>query len=129
MSKSTKKTAANIVWFEIPADNVGRARKFYSALFGWKINQFPGMPDYWHIDTGGSDDAPDGGMMTRKEPQQPITNYILVDSVAKHMAKVKKLGGKVCMPKSAVPEMGYFAVCQDTEGNTFALWEMNKGAK
>jgi predicted enzyme related to lactoylglutathione lyase len=129
MSKSTKKTAANIVWFEIPADNVGRARKFYSALFGWKINQFPGMADYWHIDTGGSDDAPDGGMMTRKEPQQPITNYILVDSVAKHMAKVKKLGGKVCMPKSAVPEMGYFAVCQDTEGNTFALWEMNKGAK
>ena len=65
MSKSKKKTAANIVWFEIPADDLGRARKFYKALFGWKINQFPGMADYWHIDTGGSDDTPDGGMMTR----------------------------------------------------------------
>jgi predicted enzyme related to lactoylglutathione lyase len=129
MSKSKKKPAANIVWFEIPADDVGRARKFYSALFGWKINQFPGMPDYWHIETGGPDDSPDGGMMSRKHPQQPITNYILVESVTKHMAKVKKLGGEVCLPKTAVPQMGYFAMCKDTEGNAFALWEMNKGAK
>jgi len=129
MSKSKKKTAANIVWFEIPADDVGRARKFYSALFGWKINQFPGMADYWHIDTGGADNTPDGGMMTRKHPEQPITNYINVPSVTKFMAKVKKLGGEVCMPKTAVPQMGYFAVCQDTEKNTFALWEMNPKAK
>ena len=129
MSKSKKKTAANIVWFEIPADDLGRARKFYKALFGWKINQFPGMADYWHIDTGGADDTPDGGMMTRKHPEQPITNYINVPSVTKFMAKVKKLGGEVCMPKTAVPQMGYFAVCQDTEKNTFALWEMNPKAK
>jgi predicted enzyme related to lactoylglutathione lyase len=128
MSKSKKKMAANIVWFEIPADDVGRARKFYSGLFGWKINQFPQMADYWHIDTGGSDDSPDGGMMTRKHPEQPITNYILVESVVKHMAKVKKLGGEVCLAKTAVPQMGYFAVCKDTEGNTFALWEMDKSA-
>ena len=129
MSKSKKKTAANIVWFEIPADDLGRARKFYSSLFGWKINQFPGMADYWHIDTGGADDTPDGGMMTRKHPEQPITNYINVPSVTKFMAKVKKLGGEICMPKTAVPQMGYFAVCQDTEKNTFALWEMNPKAK
>jgi predicted enzyme related to lactoylglutathione lyase len=87
------------------------------------------MPDYWHIETGGPDDSPDGGMMSRKHPQQPITNYILVESVTKHMAKVKKLGGEVCLPKTAVPQMGYFAMCKDTEGNAFALWEMNKGAK
>jgi predicted enzyme related to lactoylglutathione lyase len=42
---------------------------------------------------------------------------------------VKKLGGEVCLPKTAVPQMGYFAMCKDTEGNAFALWEMNKGAK
>jgi predicted enzyme related to lactoylglutathione lyase len=87
------------------------------------------MADYWHIDTGGADDTPDGGMMARKHPEQPITNYINVPSVTKFMAKVKKLGGKVCMPKTAVPQMGFFAVCQDTEKNTFALWEMNPKAK
>ena len=42
MSKSEKKQHANIVWFEIPADNPERATAFYSNLFGWKINPFPG---------------------------------------------------------------------------------------
>lgn len=123
------KTTTRIVWFEIPADNVERAKTFYGALFGWKIQAFPGMMDYWHIDTGGGDDTPDGGLMARKHSQQPITNYINVVSVTKSMAKVEKLGGKVCQPKMAVPQMGYFAVCQDTENNTFALWEMNQNAK
>jgi len=129
MSKSRKKSAASIVWFEIPADDPQRARKFYSSLFGWKINQFPQMEDYWHIDTGGSDASPDGGMMTRKHPGQSITNYVMVPSVTKGMAKVKKLGGKVCMAKTAVPGMGYFAVCLDPENNSFAIWERNEKAK
>jgi predicted enzyme related to lactoylglutathione lyase len=127
--KPKKATPASIVWFEIPVDNAERAQKFYGALFGWKINQFPGMPDYWHIDTGGSDSTPDGGMMIRKHPDQPITNYVLVDSVTRGMAKVEKLGGKICRPKTAVPQTGHFAICQDTEGNTFALWERNPKAK
>ena len=54
MSKSEKKQAASIAWFEIPADNLERAKAFYSNLFGWKINPFPGGGDYWHIDTGGA---------------------------------------------------------------------------
>ena len=123
------RAAASIVWFEIPADNLERARKFYGSLFGWKIEKFPGVADYWHIDTGGGDETPDGGLMPRMYPQQPITNYVSVALVTDAMAKVEKLGGKVCKPKTAVPQMGYFAVCEDTEGNTFALWEMNDRAK
>jgi hypothetical protein len=116
------------MWFEIPADDIERARKFYGQLFGWKIEPMPGM-DYWHVETGGPDAAPDGGMMGRKHPQQGPTNYILVPSVTRHMAKVVKLGGKICMPKTAVPKMGYFAVCQDSENNAFAIWENNDKAK
>jgi predicted enzyme related to lactoylglutathione lyase len=129
MSKSKKATTSNIIWFEIPADDPGRAQKFYSALFGWKIKPFPGSTEYWHIDTGGGDDTPDGGMLTRKHPQQPITNYVNVASLTRSMAKVKKLGGKICMGKTAVPNMGYFAICRDTENNEFALWEINMKAK
>jgi len=117
------------VWFEIPADNVERARKFYGALFGWKIEKFPGVTDYWHIDTGGADRTRDGGLMARKHPEQPITNYVAVSSVDESAAMVEKLGGKICLPKTAVPQMGYFVVCQDTENNTFALWEMNERAR
>jgi uncharacterized protein len=68
-------------------------------------------------------------MMARKYPEQPITNYISVKSVTQSITKVEKLGGKMCMPKTAVPQMGYFAICQDTEHNTFALGETNTGAK
>jgi uncharacterized protein len=123
MSKSKKKAAASIVWFEIPADDMKRAKSFYSGLFGWKINPFPGMKDYWHIDTGGDDATPDGGMMPRMYPDQPITNYVLVESVTAASAKAVKLGGKICKPKTEVPGMGYFVVCEDPEGNAFALWE------
>jgi uncharacterized protein len=123
------KPAASIVWFEIPADDPERAKKFYSTLFGWKINAFPEVKDYWHIDTGGSDGSPDGGMLPRKHATQPITNYINVPSIAKFTAKIEKLGGKVMMSKTAVPQMGYFAICRDTEGNEFAIWERNEKAK
>jgi predicted enzyme related to lactoylglutathione lyase len=130
-ASSTRKrqAAASIVWFDIPADDMERAKKFYGSLFGWTIKPFPGMEDYWHIDTSGADTSLDGGLMARKHPGQPITTYTGVPSVSKAMATVKKLGGKICKSKTAVPKMGYFAICEDTEGNTFALWEMNERAK
>jgi len=134
MSTTKNKTAASIVWFEIPADDLERAKKFYGSLFGWKIAPFPGMTtpdgqDYLHIDTGGPDASPDGGMMKRAHPEQPVTQYVNVPSVTRAAAKVEKLGGKIRVGKTAVPQMGYFAVCQDTEGNTFALWERSEKAK
>lgn len=127
---TTRKTSASIVWFEVPADDLDRAQKFYKSMFGWNFAKLPAaINDYWHIDTGGPDASPDGGMMPRIHPQQPITNYVSVPSVTRAAAKVEKLGGTVCKPKTPVPGMGYFAICLDTEGNTFALWEMNERAK
>jgi predicted enzyme related to lactoylglutathione lyase len=134
MSAAKNKATASLVWFEIPTDDLERARKFYSALFGWKTKPLPGMAapeaqNYLHIDTGGADASPDGGMMKRMHPDQPITAYFSVPSVTKFVSKIEKLGGSVCKPKTAVPGMGYFAICQDTEDNTFAIWEMNPKAK
>src|SRR5476649_125698 len=129
MSATKKKIPANIVWFEIPADRPERAKAFYGKLFGWKFNPLPHMADYSHIDTGGPDASPDGGLMKRMHPGQSITQYVNVPSITKYVAKVKKLGGEICKPKNAVPGMGYLAICRDTEDNTFALWEMNPKAK
>ena len=120
---------ARLVWFEIPADNPERARTFYGSLFGWKIETFPAVNDYWHIDTGGPDDWPDGGLMLRKYPQQAITNYIEVSSVDESARRVEQLGGTICKGKTAVPQMGYFVICQDTEGNELARWEVNEQAE
>lgn len=125
-----KKVPANIVWFNVPADNLKRAQKFYSSLFGWKINPFCGMNDFLEIDTGGPDESPNGGLALRKsEGQHGITNFISVDSIDKYLAKTEKLGGRINAHKTAVPQMGYFAICQDSEANVFGLWETNAKAK
>jgi hypothetical protein len=129
MTKTKKKTPASVVWFNVPADDVKRAKKFYSGLFGWKISSFRGMDDFLHIDTGGEDATPDGGLGKRQGTDHAIINYIGVDSVEKYLKKVEKLGGKVCMPKTAVPQMGYFAACLDSENNGFGLWERDRNAK
>jgi predicted enzyme related to lactoylglutathione lyase len=126
-----------IIHFEIPADDVEKSKKFYSDLFGWSIEKVPPekLPEgvqYWGITTknheGGN--GVTGGLMKRMMPeQQGILNYIDVKSVDEHSAKVKGLGGKVLMPKMAIPNMGYMAVCSDTENNTFGLWENDTSAK
>ena len=120
---------SKVVHFEVVGKDGPRLRTFYTSLFGWKIKLFPGMTDYWHIDTGGADDTPDGGLMTRKHPKQRITNYVAVESVDKAAAKVEKLGGTICKSKTAVPQMGYFDICRDPEGNEFALWEVDDHAR
>ena len=120
-----------IVHFEVPADDLDRAKKFYTDLFGWKIEKHSGPMEYWMITTTNEkgEKALEGGMMKRQNPQQAITNYIDVPSIDKYVAKVEALGGKVIVPKTAVPEIGYFAVCLDTENNNFAIWETDKSAK
>ncbi|HTA31287.1 MAG TPA: hypothetical protein VK731_12425, partial [Candidatus Cybelea sp.] len=79
--------------------------------------------------TGGAEASPDGAVMKRMHPTHSITNYVSVPSVTKFMAKVQKLGGTICKPETAVPGMGYFAICVDTENNSFAIWEMDDAAK
>ena len=110
-------------------------------MFGWKFDKFPSpagsevMPEgmeYWMISTvdDKGDEGVNGGMMKRQSPeQQGITNYFDVKSVQEYSAKVEKLGGKVISPKMPVPGMGYFAVCTDTENNTFGIFEPDQTAK
>ena len=120
-----------VVHFEIPADDVERAKKFYGEIFGWKIEKYSGpfFMDYWMIATAAEGEkALEGGMMQRQHPQQAITIYIDVPSVDEYVAKVTNLGGQVVFPKMAVPGMGYLAVCLDPENNQFGLWEDNPNA-
>ena len=128
-----------IVHFEIPSDDIQRSKRFYNELFGWTIEKFQGadnnMPEdmeYFIITT--TDDKGDkslrGGMLRRQNiQQQGITNYIDVKSIDEYSANVEKLGGKVVVQKMPVPGMGYFAICLDTENNSFAIWETNSSAK
>lgn len=120
-----------IVHFDLPADDVERAKKFYEKLFDWKFNKVPMPEPFYLIETKDLNGNPavGGGMGQRKLPEQRIMNYIGVPSIEEYLTKVKKLGGNIITPKMAVPGWGYLAVCVDTEDNTLGLWQEDKNAK
>jgi len=112
-----------IVHFEIPAENVEKMRKFYSRLFGWKIERVAGPIEYYLIETAPEGKGVGGGMSKKEDQSQQSMNYYLVESVDEYSRKVEELGGKIIMPKQTVPGMGHFAVAIDPERNIFGLWE------
>jgi uncharacterized protein len=87
--------------------------------------------EYWMVTTTDEkgNKGIDGGIMKRQNPQHQVTNSIDVKSVDEYSSKVQQLGGKVVYPKMAIPKMGYFAGCLDTEGNSFGIFEYNASAK
>jgi len=125
-----------IVYLQIPSDDIERSKKFYTQLFGWKIDKSPeantpeGMEN-WSITTTDHNgkEALGGGMSKRQMPQQQITNFIDIGSVDEYLSKVERLGGKVVVPKTAVPGMGYYAVCLDTENNSFGIFGSSENVK
>jgi len=119
-----------LVHFEIPATDPAKISSFYSQLFGWKFNKWEGgSMDYWlisHKDATSPDDTM-GGLYKRNTPQEQFLNYILVKSVDDSLAKATDLGAKVLMAKQEIPNMGWFAVLADPDGNTFALYQSKAG--
>jgi len=68
-----------------------------------------------------------GGLFKRNNPQEQFLNYVLVKSVDDSVAKATDLGAKVLMAKQEIPNMGWFAVLADPDGNTFALYQSKSG--
>jgi len=120
-----------ICYFEIPADDIEKIKKFYTELFGWKIEKYNGLADYWTITTAtpSGEKGISGGIEKRQAPEHRITVHIDVPSVDDFSAKIERLGGLVFVPKSTIPGEGYYAVCQDPEKNYFYIWEADKNAK
>jgi uncharacterized protein len=119
-----------IVHFEIPADDVARARDFYGSTFGWQLEDAQGM-DYTIVRTVDVDEqqmptergAINGGMMKRSPDTPSPVITINVDSVDNALKRVETGGGTIVRPRQEIPGMGAFAYFKDTEGNTLGLWE------
>jgi hypothetical protein len=122
----------NIAYFEIPADNVDRAKKFYHTLLGWTIGPTKTMGDpakmkamqYQDVVTGDAKESTlsMGGMYKRQMTEQ-IMNYVMVGDLDTVMAKVERLGGKIVVPKMEIKGVGWTVIIQDTEGNALGLWQ------
>jgi len=116
------------IHFEIPANDLNRARSFYNKLFGWEIHEVPGRKDYLLIASNGQERV-SSSIIKRFNPRQTTIIYFDVPSVEKCSSRIQELGGKIVVPKKPVPGIGYFAICHDTENNSFGIWEEDSQAK
>src|SRR6185437_1887895 len=115
--------------FEIYADEPAKLAEFYQLLFGWKIEQAPGL-DYWRIQTGATHcDQVNGGLTYRPLPElRSWIHYLHVDSLDHTVEELLKLGGTVLRPRTALPKTAWYAVVADPEGNVFPVWEADPTA-
>ena len=111
--------ANHLCWFEVSSTDPEKAREFYSSLFGWKAKK--ARTNYYQMTTGR---VPHGGLI-KKLPLVPSTGvyvYIHVASIEKTLTKVKKLGGRLLVAKTAIPGFGYYAFLADLDGNPIGLF-------
>jgi uncharacterized protein len=119
-----------VVHFEINSDDPERAVKFYQKVFGWKIEKWNGPVDYWLVNTGPKDQPGiNGGITKRMNPQASTYNTVDVPSVDEFTKRIVESGGKVVVPRMAVPGVGYMAYCADTEGNVFGIMQEDPEAR
>jgi uncharacterized protein len=119
-----------IVHFEIPADDIARAKDFYGSIFGWQLDDMEGM-DYTIVRTVEVDDqqmpveagAINGGMMKRASDTPSPVITINVGSIDDALRRIESSGGSAVRARTEIPGMGAFAYFKDTEGNTLGLWE------
>jgi predicted enzyme related to lactoylglutathione lyase len=118
-------------WFELATTDQEAARKFYTSLFGWTLNEFPMGPDeLYTIFQVDSQDAAAAYSMNREQRNQGIPPhwmlYIAVDNVEKTGTHAVEIGGRLCAPAFDVMDLGRMAVIADPTGAMFSVWQANK---
>ena len=120
------------IFFEIQADDVQRAAKFYRSVFGWEFTKNHGTPvEYLDIDAGGER----GGLLKRPaetpRPEHGTNAFVCsleVDNFDETALLILAQGGVAALEKFPIPGrcwQGYFI---DTEGNTFGIFEVSEKA-
>ncbi|MFK5688276.1 VOC family protein [Ornithinimicrobium sp. LYQ92] len=111
----------DITHIDIPVSDMGRARTFYSTLFGWQIEEYPGYEGYpmWQAPNKISG----GGLAPRSPDFSQPRSTVEVDSIDDTLARAMENGGEVVMAKEPISETSWWAVLRDPDGNLIGLYE------
>lgn len=117
-------------WFEIPVNDMDRAKAFYETVFKIDIQvvDFGGILMGWFPDSGEAPGAQ--GTLIKQESYIPSQEgtlvYFISEDVQNELDRIVAAGGKIYQPKTQIsPEHGFMGVFIDTEGNRVALHSSN----
>ena len=113
-----------VVHVEFPAQDLDRAQRFWEGVGGWSIED-AGMPG---IDYRMFQEGDQGGAVYPMEDMQGPIVYYGSDDIDADLAKVRELGGEA-EEKQPIPHVGWFARCEDTEGNAFSLFQSDESVQ
>ena len=115
----------------IECDDVERARRFYQAVFGWRIEPW-GPPGYYLMYAG---EGPEtfGDLRSRREPLtgtgcRGYECTITVGSLKDIMAAIEAEGGRIAARPYRIEGVGELAYFEDTEGNRAGVMQRDAGA-
>jgi uncharacterized protein len=120
--------------FAIHIDDIDRAKKFYESVFDWGFNDY-GQQDFAQIKADKTVDGElIGALQSRK--YSPLPEKVIgfectigVESVDDIITRVKSSGGKILVPKIAIPYVGWIAKFSDTEGNLLCAIQYDNSAR
>ena len=119
-------TTNSLNWFEIPAKDLVRAKKFYETVFGLKMTEMemPGMAAAMFPMAPGTGKA--NGALMKSKMHKPGKNGCVVylnanPDLKPFLGRVAKAGGTVVMPKTSLGPNGFMAIFIDSEGNRMAM--------
>lgn len=119
--------SGRFVWHELMTKNAAAATKFYPSLFGWSVRD-AGNPSMKYTIVGVGENGV-GGIFELTEPMCSSlgTNgswigYIAVDEVDQAADRAARLGGKITVPPTDIPNVGRFAIAADPQGGPFVLF-------
>ena len=111
-----KHTHHAIDYLEFTMKDVGKAKAFYAAAFGWKFNDYG--PDYAGIKGVGREVG--GFAKGKPRPGGPLI-VLFSKNLEKTVAAVKKAGGKIDKPIFDFPGGKRFEF-SDPSGNKLGVW-------
>ncbi|HXD30811.1 MAG TPA: VOC family protein [Pyrinomonadaceae bacterium] len=114
-------------WNELGTRDTGKAKDFYTGLFGWSADtQNFGPMEYTMFANG---DQPAGGMYGITPEMGPMPPhwlvYFAVDDCDAKVTLAESLGAKTMKPADDIPGIGRFAIMIDPQGAAFALIKLD----
>lgn len=117
-----------INWFEIPANDIERARKFYETIFSFEMHELD-IGDDLKMALFPAESGTVGGTIIQNDDwykpsdsKGPLLYLNANPDLKTVLDRVEAAGGTVTIPKRLITEEnGYMAVIIDSEGNRVAL--------